>query len=326
MFSERLRSLVPMFGGATSYVKSLDSILNYADEQQPTTEELVGWHRGHFARVSSQKSIMRRIDYLEDVGLLTKNGQHWTLGPEGNRYITDQSTDTLLEIMCRRNIGLRSLLYSLSASPMTIEEISRQQLRTHTELGWDPKNNDMALQRVNWLRSLELVQKDGSQYALTDRGRQFTDEAIEYWSNTPKSDVESSIAAETYETTVTARAIDPEFREVTLKRFDSTCPISGVDHSSLLDVAHVLSWRDHPEYRADLSNVLALSKTHHAAFDRELFTIDQNYRIRVNPTFETESDLLQRTIVNRDGERISVSDGTVNPDYITQHNATLEWV
>ena len=326
MFPERLRSLVPMFGGATSYVESLDSILDYVDEQQPTTEELVGWHRGHFTRVSSQESIMRRVDYLEDIGFLTKNGQHWTLGPEGGRYITDHSTDTLLEIMCRRNIGLRSLLYSLSAGPMTIEEVSRQQLKTHTELGWDPEKNDMALQRVNWLRSLELVQIDGNQYALTDRGRQFTDEALEYWSNTPKPDVESSMAAETYETTVTARAIDPEFREVTLRRFNSTCPISGVDHSSLLDVAHVLSWRDYPEYRADLSNVLALSKTHHAAFDRELFTIDQNYRIRVNPTFETESDLLQRTIVNRDGERISVSDGTVNPDYITQHNATLEWV
>jgi putative restriction endonuclease len=323
---KRLRSIVPMFGGATSYVESLDSTLDYVDEQQPTTDELIDWHRGHFARVSSRDSIMRRVDYLEDVGFLTNNGEHWVLGPEGNRYTADHSTDTLLEIMCRRNIGLRSLLYSLSVSPMTIEEIGQQQLSTHSELGWNPENNDMALQRVNWLRSLGLVQKGGSQYTLTDRGRQFTGEAIEYWSNTPKPDMESSMAAETYETTVTERAIDPEFREVTLRRFNSTCPISGVDHSSLLDVAHVLSWRDYPEYRADLSNVLALSKTHHAAFDRELFTIDQNYRMRVNPTFETESDLLQRTIVDRDGERISVPDGTVDPDYITQYNATLEWV
>lgn len=280
MFSERLRSLVPMFGGATSYVESLDPILDYVDEQQPTTKELVGWHRGHFARVSSRESIMRRVDYLEDVGFLAKNGQHWTLGPEGNRYITDRSIDTLLEIMCRRNIGLRSLLYSLSASPMTIEEISRQQLRTHAELGWDPEKNDMPLQRVNWLRSLELVQKEGDQYALTDRGRQFTDEAIEYWSNTTSpaaSNSETPATAKAYETTVEAREIDPEFREITLRRFDSTCPVSGVDHSGLLDVAHVLSWRDYPEYRADLSNVLPLSKTHHAAFDRELFTIDQDY-------------------------------------------------
>jgi hypothetical protein len=28
-------------------------------------------------------------------------------------------------------------------------------------------------------------------------------------------------------------------------------------------------------------------KTHHAAFDRELFTIDQECRIRVHPSFKT---------------------------------------
>ncbi len=49
---------------------------------------------------------------------------------------------------------------------------------------------------------------------------------------------------------------------------------------------------------ADLTNVLALSKTHHAAFDRELFTIDRDYRIRVNPAFDTHSDVLHRTIID----------------------------
>lgn len=35
------------------------------------------------------------------------------------------------------------------------------------------------------------------------------------------------------------------------------------------------------------------------AFDREFFTTDQEYRLQVNPSFETRSDLLQQTIVNR---------------------------
>jgi putative restriction endonuclease len=86
-----------------------------------------------------------------------------------------------------------------------------------------------------------------------------------------------------------------------------------VDHPGLLDVAHVLSWSDYPEYRADLSNVLALSKTHHAVFDRELFTIDRDYRLRVNPEFETESDVLQRTIIDRAGERVSIPDDSLKP-------------
>jgi hypothetical protein len=93
-----------------------------------------------------------------------------------------------------------------------------------------------------------------------------------------------------------------------------------------VDVAHVLSWSEYPEHRADLSNVLALSKTHHAPFDPELFTIDQDYRLRVNPVFETESDVLQRTIVDREGERISIPEESLKLQYVKQHNSSLAWL
>jgi putative restriction endonuclease len=102
--------------------------------------------------------------------------------------------------------------------------------------------------------------------------------------------------------------------------------VSGVDHPGLLDVAHVLSWSDYPDHRADLGNVLPLSKTHHAAFDRGLFTIDEDYRLRVNSEFETESDVLQRTIVDQAGEHISLSGPGVNPEYLKQYNRGLNWV
>ncbi|RRJ34227.1 HNH endonuclease [Halocatena pleomorpha] len=137
---------------------------------------------------------------------------------------------------------------------------------------------------------------------------------------------DDELRTSTYETTVHARAVDPEFRATVLARYDQTCPLSGVDQPGLLDVAHVLSWRDYPEHRADLANVLALSKTHHAAFDRGLFTIDRNYRLCVNPSFETESDLLQRTIIERAGERVELPATYLNSEYMAQHNAALEWV
>ncbi|WP_265112048.1 HNH endonuclease [Halosolutus halophilus] len=212
---------------------------------------------------------------------------------------------------------------------MPIDEISRQQLNTHPEIGWNTENPDMALQRVNWLRSLGRVQEDGDQYRLTEDGRQFTDNAVETWAETAASTASSTadpMTAGTYKSTVNARAIDPEFRATALARFDHTCPISDVDHPGLLDVAHVLSWSDYPEHRADLSNVLALSKTHHAAFDQELFTIDRGNRLRVNPNFDTESDLLRQTILDQAGERLPLPDGCVDTDYVAKHNAALAWV
>lgn len=37
----RLRSIVPMFGGGTHYVDTLDSILEFVDSHQPTTDDLL---------------------------------------------------------------------------------------------------------------------------------------------------------------------------------------------------------------------------------------------------------------------------------------------
>lgn len=325
---DRLRSIVPMFGGGTRYVETLDAILAFVESHQPTTDELVGWHRGSFSKVSSRDSIMRRVSYLQQVGFLHQVNEHWKLGDAGREYVEQGDVAALLRIMCDRNVGLRSLLYALVAGPMTLAEVSEQQLDTHPELGWSRGETDMAKQRVNWLRSMGLVEKRGDEYALTDDGLQFVESAVEEWADsdwTP-SVSDAGMCAGTYEATVHARSVDPEFRATVLSRHDRTCPVSGVDHPGLLDVAHVLPWSDYPEHRADLSNVLALSKTHHAAFDRELFTIDQDYRLCVNPSFETQSDLLQRTIIDRAGERISIPDDSLKPQYVAQHNAAIEWV
>lgn len=128
-----------------------------------------------------------------------------------------------------------------------------------------------------------------------------------------------------YETTATGRRVHPAFRETVLGRYDE-CPISGVDCAGLLDVAHVLPWREFADLRADFGNVLALDKTHHAAFDRGLFTVDAASRLRVNPSFETESDLLRRTLVERDGEEIRFGEaGPPSPEYLRTRNERLDW-
>jgi putative restriction endonuclease len=210
---------------------------------------------------------------------------------------------------------------------MTIEDISRQQLDAHPDLGWDPANTDMAKQRVNWLQSLGLVEEADGLYQLTADGYDFVDDAIETWSNTAQTgDGGSRMHADTYEATVQARAVDPEFRRTVLGRHDATCPVSGLDHPALLDVAHVLAWSEHPDYRADPKNVLPLGKTYHAAFDRELFTIDEGFHLRVNPSFESESRVLQQTLCDQAGESLPLSAQLVDPENLAQHNDSLDWV
>ena len=132
---DRIRSIVPMFGGGTRYVETLDAILEFVEVHQPTSDELVGWHRGSFLNVSSRDSIMRRVSYLQQIGFLHQTNDYWELGEAGREYVEQGDLATLLRIMCDRNVGLRSLLYALAASTMTLTEISDQQLDTHPKLG-----------------------------------------------------------------------------------------------------------------------------------------------------------------------------------------------
>ena len=55
-------------------------------------------------------------------------------------------------------------------------------------------------------------------------------------------------------------------------------------------------------------------------------TLDQGCRLLVNPSFETESELLQRTIINRAGERVPSFEGRLDTTYLAEYNAELAWV
>ena len=72
--------------------------------------------------------------------------------------------------------------------------------------------------------------------------------------------------------------------------------------------------------------MLPLSKTHHAAFDRELFTIDQDYRLQVNPEFNTESEILRTTIIDNDGAPVPFRNQRPDVEYLSRHNETLDWL
>jgi len=82
---------------------------------------------GHSRTYQAGDSIIRRVEYLRQVGFLREDDEYWLLGDAGREYVQQQDVATLLRIMCERNVGLRSLLYALSAGPMTIMEISDQQ-------------------------------------------------------------------------------------------------------------------------------------------------------------------------------------------------------
>lgn len=122
-------------------------------------------------------------------------------------------------------------------------------------------------------------------------------------------------------------AFSSQFRNEVLDRYRHQCTITGIQQSSLLDIAHILSRSDHPEYAEEPENVLVLNPLHHRAFDADLFTLDPEYRIRASPSFDPGHPFLHETIVERRGEQIELPpDARIRDEFIVERNSNLGWM
>ena len=64
-----------------------------------------------------------------------------------------------------------------------------------------------------------------------------------------------------------------------LHAYRDHCAFCSLKHRELLDAAHILP--DNEGGRASVSNGLSLCKIHHAAFDKNILGINEDFRIEV---------------------------------------------
>ncbi len=80
------------------------------------------------------------------------------------------------------------------------------------------------------------------------------------------------------------------FRQIVLCAYNDRCALSGLPEPQLLDAAHIIPDSDANLGQPIISNGLLLSKIHHAAFDRHLLGIDQDYRLRLSDRLRKRHD------------------------------------
>lgn len=100
--------------------------------------------------------------------------------------------------------------------------------------------------------------------------------------------------------------VSEAFRSETFERYAHSCAMTGIQKDPLLDLAHILPRSQRPDLAEDPENVLVLNSLHHRAFDAALFAIDSHYRIRTSPAFEPAHPFLQETIIEREGDPITL--------------------
>jgi putative restriction endonuclease len=79
------------------------------------------------------------------------------------------------------------------------------------------------------------------------------------------------------------------FREMVLDAYDSRCALTGLPIRSLLNAAHIFP-DGHEKGVASVTNGVALSTLHHAAYDSNLIGIDPDGRIEVSDRVFAQND------------------------------------
>lgn len=78
---------------------------------------------------------------------------------------------------------------------------------------------------------------------------------------------------------VTVRTNQNVFRSMILENYQQRCCITGLDIPTLNRASHIVPWAKDAGNRLNPANGLCLSATYDAAFDRNLISLDDDYRV-----------------------------------------------
>lgn len=120
-------------------------------------------------------------------------------------------------------------------------------------------------------KSLHLTGKAASDLSLLNDLEHLTDEKIAALQNRERRIVVSQIARK-------YRAVD--FRKRVLGAYGHQCAVCGVQ-LNLIDAAHIIPVA-HPASTDETLNGVAMCKLHHAAFDRNLLSFDEKYKVEIS--------------------------------------------
>lgn len=172
--AKRYASEYPLPGGVERYFETLLRFLCRVRDNPCEHGEIADWLRTDFECTSQSTAINAYIGMVSRMGFWTTKDGQVRLTPEGLAIVEQAETSeseakrAVIDIKLRDVDGYDVLLAHLRESNRTFDELDANLKRT-LGVGWTSKNQTMF--RVNWLRSLGYVAKDGRQYALTEAGR-----------------------------------------------------------------------------------------------------------------------------------------------------------
>ena len=121
--------------------------------------------------------------------------------------------------------------------------------------------------------------------------------------------------------TVRSRLGQAKFAREVKQLYASRCCFPGclMSDPRFLVSAHIARWSDNENLRGDLANGLCLCLLHDKAFEIGMFTLDENYRVFVNPKERNGDSPLAKELTSHHGEQISLAEIVPSQDALLEH-------
>lgn len=164
----------PLPGGVEQYFDTLVALLRYIRDNNVTPDDLSKWMFDTFPNASGQIAVNGYIATINRLGLWLQQDDLIRLTPEGITVVTEAELDSaiarrmVIEIKHRDFMGYDVLFRLLDRGAQSLDNIHAH-LKEALAVDWKSRNQTVF--RVNWLRSLGYVEKDGKEYRLTDEGK-----------------------------------------------------------------------------------------------------------------------------------------------------------
>ncbi|MBF0430779.1 MAG: HNH endonuclease [Fibrobacteria bacterium] len=121
---------------------------------------------------------------------------------------------------------------------------------------------------------------------------------------------------------IKTRANQNVFRKIILQIYKQSCCVSGLNIPAINRASHIIPWAADKDKRMDPRNGICLSATYDAAFDRNLFSLDDDYRIILSKEIKDyyTRDSVKNYFLSKEGMAISLPDRYLpNKKYLKDH-------
>lgn len=116
------------------------------------------------------------------------------------------------------------------------------------------------------------------------------------------------------------------FRRAVLSSYNGECCITGIRNPTFLVASHIVAWSDDPANRLNPANGLCLSTIHDRAFDRHLFSLENDGRILLSRELQETTDTFLRDLFWPLAERrINLPEKfRPNPEFLARHRQAMQ--